>query len=138
MLQKEKTRSMSWEDLIKVDLEYFVTNKDDDFNPEQLLENNIQENDENDENDPLFNNSLSNKNDTNTLARNTNLSNQDKPQKSITNHKSSLHKSSNKENILSSSITKVKNNISTEQRAKEFEKELGDKKEKVSIYIKKR
>jgi len=135
MLQKEKTRSMSWEDLIKVDLEYFVTNKDDDFNPEQLLENNIQENDEN---DSLFTNSLSNKNDTNIQARNINSSNQYKPQKSIINPISSLDKSSNKENVLSSTKQKVKNNISTEQRAKEFEKELGEKKEKVSIFIKER
>lgn len=118
---------MSWEDLIKVDLEYFVTNKEDDFNPKDFLELNIQDNNEN---DSLLQNSFNNKKENDLTSQTTALSSQEKSNiKSSKNPNSTSNKSS--ENISLSSKTKVRKNITTEQRAKEFEKELGDKMEKV-------
>lgn len=120
---------MSWEDFLKIDIDYFVTQRHDDFDPNKY----INSKDEDKEFDTILERRAKNTHIQLNSNNKSILSNRE----SVSDNKNPLLLSSSNRNEMMSMSNKSLSNVkinkyeTTEDRAKDFEKKEGSKKEKV-------
>ena len=128
LLEKERPKDMSWKDFQDVNIDYFITNRDDDFNPKKYIEEyNLREED----NDSFIEKRVKNKVPNSGTSKSTINDRDNLPNKYNIHNESPTKIDQAKIFNKSLSQKKLLKSGDLEIRAKEFENNLGSIKENV-------